>query len=75
MRAECLLKAGMELPKEVPFHLKVRFTEDVDAPIVTVPSYCILSSSGMNVQPANSRNGIAEKVLRSLAGLQGSVES
>ncbi|BDA40835.1 hypothetical protein COCOBI_01-4890 [Coccomyxa sp. Obi] len=67
-RAEWLLKAGVELPKEVPYYLDVRSSEDVDAPMVTVPSYCVLSSSGMNIQPATAKNGIGQKVLRSLAG-------
>ena len=74
-RAEWLLNAGVELPKEVPYYLDVRTSEDVDAPIVTVPSCCVLSSSGMNIQRATARNGIAQKVLRRLAGLQSSIES
>lgn len=74
-RAEWLLKAGVELPREVPYYLDVRNSEDVDAPTVTVPICCVLSSSGMNIQPATARNGIGQKVLRSLAGLQSSVES
>ena len=70
MRAEWLVNTGLELPDEVPCYFDIRFSEDSDAPVVTVPSCCIWSSNGLIVQPATKKTSVGQSVLQSLAGLR-----
>lgn len=69
MRADWLVNTGWQLPEIVPYYLKVSFSEDADAPVVIVPSCCVLSSSGLNIQPASARTSIGLKVLQALTGV------
>lgn len=68
LRDQWLVETNLEIPDTIPYYLKVRFSEDADAPTLTVPSCCVLTSSGLNIQPATRNNGIGLRVLCRLIG-------
>jgi hypothetical protein len=61
------MSTGWNLPERLPYYLDVRFSDDEDAPVITVPCCCVWSQSGLIVVPASSKNGQGFAVLQRLA--------
>lgn len=63
------MRTGWELPDRLPYFLDLRFSDDEDDPVITVPSCCVWSQSGLNVVPATYKNGNGITIVQQLAGV------